>query len=81
MSDIQAFKKDLEGLINHHSLENLSNTPDFILADYIVNCLLAYNIAVNCRDKWSSKIFSENIQKMLEGIPDNNLPETTTGDE
>ena len=28
------FKKELEKLINKYSLENYSNTPDYILTDY-----------------------------------------------
>lgn len=28
-----AFRDDLETLINRHSMENNSNTPDYILAD------------------------------------------------
>ena len=31
MENQEEFKKDLETLINKHSMENLSNTPDFIL--------------------------------------------------
>lgn len=33
-------------------MENGSNTPDFILAQYLVNCLLSFNSAVQCREKW-----------------------------
>lgn len=46
------FKKELEVLINKHSLENASNTPDFILANYIGMCLDAYNITLQTREKW-----------------------------
>lgn len=52
MPNIEAFTKDLEHLINYHSLENLSNTPDFIIAEYLTTCLLNYNDAVTKRDKW-----------------------------
>lgn len=41
------FKDDLEKLINRYSIENLSNTHDFILADFLVKCLAAYNEAKN----------------------------------
>ena len=37
------FEKDLSDLINAHSLENASDTPDFILAEYLVACLEAFN--------------------------------------
>lgn len=47
-----AFEKDLARVINAHSQENNSNTPDFILARYIDGCLAAFNAAVKHRDKW-----------------------------
>ena len=46
------FKKELEHLINKHSLENDSDTPDFILAEYLNDCLIAFNKAVNRREEW-----------------------------
>lgn len=49
MSD---FEKDLENLINKHSKENASNTPDFLLAEYLSSCLINYNNVVSKRDKW-----------------------------
>lgn len=47
-----AFELALEGLINRHSVENESDTPDFILAGYLRGCLDAYNTTVRARDKW-----------------------------
>lgn len=44
--------KELASVINRYSRENLSNTPDFILARYIENCLHAYEAATNERDAW-----------------------------
>lgn len=35
-----AFEKELQTLINRHSKENESDTPDFILANYLKDCLL-----------------------------------------
>jgi hypothetical protein len=46
------FENELEAVINKHSKENESNTPDFILAQYLVACLAAYNIAVQQRETW-----------------------------
>jgi len=46
------FRKELENLINKHSMENESNTPDFILADYLARCLDAFDIAVQDRTHW-----------------------------
>lgn len=50
------FKKDLEHLINKYSLENGSNTPDFLLAEYLVDCLYAYNTSVMKRETWYGRI-------------------------
>ncbi len=46
------FRKDIEGTINRYSKENGSNTPDFILAQYLVDSLGAYDKAVTAREKW-----------------------------
>jgi len=37
------FIRELTTLINKHSLESGSDTPDFILAEYLVNCLENFN--------------------------------------
>ncbi len=44
--------KDIAAVLNKHSVENESNTPDFILAQYLVMCLFAFNKAVNGRSDW-----------------------------
>ena len=46
------FVIELEHLINRHSMEKDSDTPDFILARYIQNCLDAYAVATRQRDDW-----------------------------
>ena len=46
------FEKELESLLNKHSKENDSNTPDFLLSKYLIDCLKAYNKALKNRDKW-----------------------------
>lgn len=49
------FRTELEELINKNSLENKSNTPDFVLAEFLNGCLKAFDTAVNEREKWHSK--------------------------
>lgn len=49
------FAKELRGLINSYSIENGSNTPDFILAEYMMRCLETFNHIVTWREKWYSK--------------------------
>ena len=45
------FEKELEQLINKYSIENESNTPDFILASYLRDCLNAFNKITEERDR------------------------------
>lgn len=49
MSD---FVSELASLLNRHSKENGSGTPDFILAEYLFGCLTHFNAAVNRRESW-----------------------------
>lgn len=45
-------REELEKLLNGVNAENESNTPDFILAQFLFSCLSAFDEAVNRRDKW-----------------------------
>lgn len=49
------FQKALQTLLNQHSMEGGSNTPDFILAQYLLNCLNAFNVAVFDRERWHGR--------------------------
>lgn len=46
------FLNELQALINRYSQENASNTPDFILAQYLDSCLQAWNTATQQRETW-----------------------------
>jgi hypothetical protein len=48
----ERFKEELEHLINKHSMENGSDTPDYILADYLMGCLDNFNLTVKSRETW-----------------------------
>jgi hypothetical protein len=52
MSDL---RKEIETSINRASAENGSNTPDFILSEYLVDCLAAFDKASRAREKWYGK--------------------------
>ena len=60
ISSMSKFEIELESLINKHSLENESNTPDFILAQYLVLCLMAFNKTSLAREKWYGKSLNIN---------------------
>lgn len=48
----EEFTAELSALINRYSLENGSNTPDFLLALYLTECLTTWNKAVRAREQW-----------------------------
>lgn len=43
---------ELASALNRFSAENASNTPDWILAQYLLGCLTAWNTAVQQRETW-----------------------------
>jgi hypothetical protein len=45
-------RKEILSAINKHSVENDSNTPDFILAQYLMDCLSAFEKANLRREEW-----------------------------
>ena len=45
-------RTEIEYAINRNSAENGSNTPDFILADFLLRCLEAFDVAGRARDSW-----------------------------
>lgn len=47
-----SLRDELRAAINRASAENSSNTPDFILAEYLTTCLAAFDLAANRRDDW-----------------------------
>ena len=63
--DYALFVKDLEKLINKKSLENGSNTPDYILADYLTYCLKTFDYAIRRYEnkKWN---IDDNLNKFLQ---------------
>ena len=49
---MENFEKELGALINKHSMENESNTPDWLLAQYLISCLAAFTVATQQRETW-----------------------------
>lgn len=50
------FEKDLAALINKHGLDRDTDTSDFILAQFLNNCLSAWNVSTNARDVWRGRV-------------------------
>ena len=63
------FLEELTALINKHSLENGSNTPDYILADYLNHCLAIFNGTVKERSRWYGHEPRENGVLSCEASP------------
>lgn len=49
---LSPLERGLAEVLNRYSQENPSNTPDFILAQYLLGCLAAWNIGVQRREDW-----------------------------
>jgi hypothetical protein len=49
---VTEFEKELARILNKACQENESNTPDFILAQYMMDSLHAFNTATQARDAW-----------------------------
>jgi len=52
----KSFEEELVSLINIKCREGESNTPDFILAEYMSDCLKAFNKSVNKREEWHGRV-------------------------
>lgn len=47
-----SFYEELSALLNKHSKEQTSGTPDYILADYLVGCLDVFDKTILARSQW-----------------------------
>lgn len=48
----KSLERELAETLNRHSAENQSNTPDFLLATYLMRCLQAASGLINRRSAW-----------------------------
>lgn len=48
----KALLDELRAVLNRHSVENASDTPDYLLAEYVSGCLDVYARTVKARDAW-----------------------------
>ena len=54
MTQYSKLRTEIEQAINKNSCENGSDTPDFILAEYLTDCLKTFDKAVVRREEWYS---------------------------
>ena len=52
----ELFEDRLTSLLNEFSRENDSNTPDFILARFLLTCLDAWNAGIKRRAEWYNRM-------------------------
>ena len=49
------FEDELRKLINKFNMESDSNTPDYILSQYMFSCLISFNTATQQRETWHGR--------------------------
>jgi hypothetical protein len=59
--DLSDFKRELASVLNKYSRENLSNTPDYILAEYLNDCLDTFDKIIQLKEK--NNVFSPESEK------------------
>lgn len=63
--------EEIRAALNRYSAENGSNTPDFILAQYLLGCLAAFDAAVSQRAAW----YGSFVDPFGKAVPPNGLAE------
>lgn len=61
------FEGELRILLNRHSIENESDTPDFILASFIRRQLAVWNTTLAERDLWYGRHESPGLSAVVDG--------------
>ena len=72
------FQKELTALINRNSMETDSNTPDFLLAEYLSHSLNLFNDIIYRREKWYGRHQDHN-NNLIENCPP--IPQIITHEE
>ncbi len=61
----EALRKDLSALLNKYSQENRSDTPDFMLADFMLGCLNVYENTIVARENWYGRKLTRDTEQAL----------------
>jgi len=64
-----SFEEEIRAIINRRCLESISNTPDFILAEYLVRCLQTFDYFVNMREEYYGKGRRDRTETRLPVFP------------
>lgn len=74
MKDLVSLVEQIRDLLNQYSRENKSNTPDFILANYLLSCLETGEKLINAREDWYGVKLSIGINGIrVEKMPEQGL--------
>lgn len=65
ISERPTFEKELSTVINRFSKENDSDTPDFILAEYMNECLQNFNKTMAKREVWYGRQKHKDIDALM----------------
>ena len=57
----KTFRKELCHLLNYYSKEGGSDTPDFILAEYLEGCLKVYDKTLKVRELWYNRALNKDV--------------------
>jgi hypothetical protein len=71
---MRSLQDDLAEALNRYSAENGSNTPDFILAQYLTTCLGAFDAAVQERARWYGRMDTPGGYTKLGELPQDDKP-------
>jgi hypothetical protein len=59
-------ERELSKLVNVYCQEGLSDTPDFIVAQYLLRCLDNFNKTVERREDWYGRKLNKNKEVIVE---------------
>ena len=48
-------EQELSELLNSHNADSETQTPDYILATYLLDCMRAFRIAMEHREAWNAR--------------------------
>lgn len=74
ISEKEEIIRDLALVINRHNLERLSNTPDFVIAEYLFHCIMNHADSINARnayygrdDSYKTELDEDLIEQFTKG--------------
>jgi hypothetical protein len=60
---VPTLASELSAVLNRYCAENDSDTPDFILAAYLLECLESFSRAVRQREAWYGRITTSGAEQ------------------